>query len=293
MSPESGSGFAAATPTLVIEARPDTIWGSLRALWRYRGFYGFLFKTVLMRKARNTLLGVWWLILRPVFTAAGLLFAFTQVAPVSTGHDIPYPVFFLSGFIPWRLFQGTLTLLPRSFSWTRGIMQRTYFPRILVPLAGFGPVLIEIATLTVVFVVVVGHAVWLGGPVPVRLGWQTLWLLPALLGALTFALSIGMVLGVVTLFFRDVIYSVGFLAQLVMLATPVLYPVTFVSEPYRWVVYALNPMAQIVIVSRWALTGQGSFEPLFIALSFATILMVFAVCVTFFLRAEVHLGDQL
>jgi lipopolysaccharide transport system permease protein len=284
---------AALAPTLVIEARPDTLWGSLRALWRYRGFYGFLFKTVLMRKARNTLLGVWWLILRPVATAAGLLFAFTQIAPVSTGHDVPYPVFFLSGFIPWRLFQGTLTLLPRSFSWTRGIMQRTYFPRILVPLAGFGPVLIEGAALVMLFLIVVAYAVWQGGPVPVRLGWETLWVLPALLGALTFALAIGMVLGVVALFFRDVIYSVGFMAQLLMFATPVLYPVTFVSEPYRWIVYAFNPMAQIVVLSRWALTGQGSFDPFFITLSFATILLVFAACTTFFLRAEVHLGDQL
>jgi len=66
-----------------------------------------------------------------------------------------------------------------------------------------------------------------------------------------------------------------------------------VSEQYRWVLYTLNPMAQIVIVSRWALTGQGTFEPLFVALSFGTILLVFAACVTFFLRAEVYLGDQL
>ena len=291
MTPERGA--EAVAPTVVIEARPDTIWGSLRSLWRYRGFYGFLFHTVLMRKARNTLLGVWWLILRPVATALGLLFAFTQVAPVSTGHDVPYPVFFLSGFIPWRLFQGTLTLLPRSFSWTRGIMQRTYFPRILVPLAGFGPVLIEVAALTAVFLIVVAHAVWQGGPVPLRLGWETLWVLPALMGALTFALAIGMVLGVVALFFRDVIYSVGFIAQLLMFATPVLYPVTFVSEPYRWIVYALNPMAQMVMLSRWALTGEGGFDTTFVALSFGTILVVFAACVTFFLRAEVHLGDQL
>jgi lipopolysaccharide transport system permease protein len=287
------SNLAAATPTLVIEARPDSLGGSLRALWRYRGFYGFLFKTILMRRARNTLLGFWWLILRPVVTAGGLLFAFTQVAPVSTGNDIPYPVFFLSGFITWRLFQGTLTMLPRSLTWTRGIMQRTYFPRILVPLAGFGPVLLEVAALAAVFVIVVVHAVWVGGPAPVRLGWQTFWLLPALLASLTFAIAIGMVLGVVALFFRDVIYLVRFMAQLFMLATPVLYPVTFVSEPYRWLVYVLNPMAQIVMLSRWSLTGQGGFDPWFLALSFTTILLVFAACVTFFLRAEVQLGDQL
>ena len=293
MSPDAGATTADIRPTLIIEARPDTLWGSVRALWRYRGFYGFLFKTILLRKARNTLLGFWWLILRPVVTAVGLLFAFMQVAPVTTGHDVPYPVFFLSGFIPWRMFQGTVAVLPRSLMWTRGIMQRTYFPRILVPLAGFGSVLLEIVALIGVFLIVVAHAVWVGGPAPVRLGWQLLWLLPALLGALLFAIAIGSVLGIVALFFRDVIYSVGFMAQLFMFATPVLYPVTFVSEPYRWVVFVLNPMAQIVMLSRWALTGEGGFDPFFIALSFATILLVFFACVTFFLRAEMHLGDQL
>jgi lipopolysaccharide transport system permease protein len=297
MTPETGPASAADSgsgqPVIVIEARPDSAMANLRALWRYRGFYGFLFKEVLMRRARGTLLGFWWLILRPVLTAGGLLFAFMAVAPVETGQDIPYPVFFLSGYIPWRLFQGTVTMLPRSLSWARGIMQRTYFPRILVPLAGFGPVLIEVLALTVVFVVVVATAAWNGQPAAVSLSWSTLWLLPALMGALMFALGIGMVLGIVALFFRDVLYSIGFMVQILMLATPVVYPATFVSEQYRWVVYVLNPMAQVVIVSRWALTGQGAFEPFFVALSFATILLVLAACVAFFLRAEVHLGDQL
>jgi lipopolysaccharide transport system permease protein len=296
MTPEAMPAAADSGPgqaTIIIEARPDTALASLRALWRYRGFYGFLFKEVMMRKARGTLLGFWWLILRPVLTAGGLLFAFMHVAPVETGQDVPYPVFFLSGFIPWRLFQGTVTMLPRSFSWTRGIMQRTYFPRILVPLAGFGPVLVEVLALAVVFVAVVAAAAWKGEPSPVDLRLATLWLLPALLGALALAVSIGMVLGVVALFFRDVIYSVGFFVQIVMLATPVLYPVTFVSEQYRWIVYALNPLAQIVILARWALTGQGEFEPFFVALSFGTIALICVACVTFFLRAEVHLGDQL
>jgi lipopolysaccharide transport system permease protein len=281
-------------PTSVIEARPDSLWGNLRAMWRYRAFYGFLFKEIMMRKARGTLLGYWWLILRPLATAGGLLFAFMSVAPVNTGHDIPYPVFFLSGFIPWRLFQATLTQLPRSLSWTRSIMQRTYFPRLLVPLAGIGPTLVEFGALAAVFAVVVAMTAWnSGGAVPVTFGWQILWIVPCLLGALLLSLAFGMVASVVVLFFRDARYSVSFLAQGMLVATPVLYPVSFVSESYRWILYTLNPMAQVVIVSRWALTGQGVFEPFFVALSFATILAAFTAGVLFFLRAEVHLGDQL
>jgi lipopolysaccharide transport system permease protein len=281
-------------PTVIIEARPETIAARLRALWKYRGFYGFLFKEITMRKARGTLLGFWWLLLRPLIAAVGFIVAFAFVARLDTGQDVPYPVFFLSGFIPWRLFQATLTLLPRSLMWTRGIMQRTYFPRLLVPLAGFGPILIELAILCIMFAVVVGASSFGSeARVPLRFGWEMLWVLPCLLGALMFALAFGMVLSVVALFFRDVVFSVSYFAQMFMFLTPVLYPVTFVPETYRWVLYALNPMAQIVTVSRWALTGQGTFEAGFVALSFATVLVAFAASVTFFLRAEAHLGDQL
>lgn len=281
-----------AAPVIVIEARPDTMGGTLRALWRYRGFYGFLFKEILLRKARGTLLGAWWLILRPLIPAIGYISAFSVIAPISTGHDVPYPIFFLSGFIPWRVFEGTLTTLPRALMWTRGIMQRTYFPRLLVPLAGFGPVVIELAILAVLLVGYVGVA-WYGGEMPLRLGWHTWLLLPCLLAALMMALSFGMVLSVVALFFRDIIFTVGYVAQLVMFATPVLYPVTFVPEKYRWVVYTFNPMAEVVTMSRLALTGRGEYEPWLLVQSFATILGLFALGVTFFLRAERHLGDQL
>jgi lipopolysaccharide transport system permease protein len=281
-----------APPVTVIEARPETMAGNVRAMWRYRGFYKFLFKEIMLRKARGTLLGVWWLILRPLLPALGYISAFSVVAPISTGHDVPYPIFFLSGFIPWRLFEGTLTTLPRSLTWTRAIMQRTYFPRLLVPLAGIGPVLIEIAILVSMFLIYAGIG-WWHGEMPLRLGWYSWWLFPCLLAALMMALAFGMVFAIVALFFREVRFTIGYVAQLIMFATPVLYPVTVVPEKYRWVVYALNPMAEVVTTSRFALTGRGEFEPWLLVQSFATILVLFALGVTFFLRAEQHLGDQL
>jgi lipopolysaccharide transport system permease protein len=282
-----------AQPAIVIEARPDTIGARLRALWRYRGFFGFLFREITMRKARGTLLGFWWLILRPLAAAAAFIFVFSSVRPMDTGGGVPYPVFFLAGYIPWRLFQSAMTSLPRTLMWTQNIMRRTYFPRLLVPLAGFGTTLIEFAILSVVFV---GAATWLSlgdAPLPLRLGWETWWLLPALLAALLFALAFGLVFSVVALFFRDVVYSVRFVVQMLMFLTPVIYPVSFVPETYRWLLYALNPMAQVVVVSRWALTGEGPFELPFVLLSFATVLAVLAAGLAFFFRAETHLGDQL
>jgi len=283
---------SAPQPTIVIEARPDTVSARLRSLWHYRGFYGFLFQELTMRKGRGTLLGIWGIMLRPIIPAVGLIFAFGSVRPVDTG-GVPYAIFFLSGYIPWQMFQSALRYLPRSLGWSQSLMKRTYFPRLLVPLAGFGMTFIHFAILAVVFVVAVVMTMWRGEPFPLHLGWHTLWLVPGFIGILLFALSFGLVFSVVALFFRDVIFSLRFFAQIMMFLTPVIYPVTFIPEPYRWVVYVLNPMAQLVVVCRYALIGEGDVQLPFLLLSFAMILVALVGSVAFFLRAELHLGDQM
>jgi lipopolysaccharide transport system permease protein len=279
-------------PSLVIEARPETMLARLASLWRYRGFFGFLFNELTLRKARGTLLGIWGLLLRPLIPAVILIYTFGSIRPLDTGTTVPYSVFFLSGYIPWRLFQSSLRYVPRSLTWSQSLMRRTYFPRLLVPLAGFGMTFIETGILIGAFVVVVAMTAWRGEPFPLHLGWHTIWLLPCLLAALLFSLAFGLVFSVVALFFRDVIFSLRLFSQVAMLATPILYPVSFVPEQYRWALYTLNPMAQIVMVSRWSLTGQGGLDLGFLMISFGTVLVALAASVVFFLRAEAHLGDQ-
>ena len=205
---------------------------------------------------------------------------------------MPYSVFFLSGYISWRIFQSALHFLPRTMTWTQSIMRRAYFPRLLVPFAGLAPTLIEFALLLVAFAVVVVSAWWSDGQLPLRVGWQMLGVVPAVIGALMFALTIGMPTAVIALFFRDVRYAIRSFASVFMFLTPVVYPVTFIPEQYRWAMYAFNPMAAIVELSRWALIG-GQLNGGYLALSFATNIILFMVSVAFFLRAEAYLGDQL
>jgi lipopolysaccharide transport system permease protein len=280
-------------PTIVIEARPESAVARLRSLWHYRAFFSFLSKEIVMRRARGTLLGSWWVVLRPLIPVVTLIFTFTSIKPVDTAAGVPYSVFFLSGYITWRVFQSAVMYLPRALTWTQSIMRRAYFPRLLVPLAALTPTFIEFVLLCIAFVIVVGVAWWSEGRLPVRIGWQTLALVPALAGAVMFALAIGMPTAVIALFFRDARYAIRSLAGMFMFLTPVIYPVTFIPEQYRWAMYAFNPMAAIVELSRWALTGTGDLNPFYIALSFATNIVLFIASTAFFLRAEVYLGDQL
>jgi homopolymeric O-antigen transport system permease protein len=282
-----------AQPTIVIEARSESVAGRVRSIWQYRAFLGFLAKEIVMRRARGTLLGFWWVLFRPLVPVVTLIFTFTSVKPVETSAGVPYSVFFLSGYITWRLFQSALTYLPRAMTWTQSIMQRAYFPRLLVPLAGLAPTLIEFALLCVAFVIIVIVAWWNDGHMPLVIGWQLLGLIPAVIGALMFALAIGMPTAIIALFFRDVRYALRSFASACMFLTPVVYPITFIPEHYRWVMYAFNPMAAVVELSRWALTGSGHPDALYITLSFATNILLFVASVAFFLRAEMYLGDQL
>ena len=120
------------------------------------------------------------LLLRPLVPAVGADLRVRIGAPVDTGGTVPYAVFFLSGYLPVRLFQSALRYVPRSLTWSQSLMRRTYFPRLLVPLAGFGTTFIEFGRSAGVFAVVVVMTVGRGEPFPLHLGWQTLWLLPCL-----------------------------------------------------------------------------------------------------------------
>lgn len=284
--------MSASQPTIVIEARPDTLGARLRSLWQYRAFLGFLSKEIVMRRARGTLLGFWWVLLRPLMPAVTLIFTFTSVKPVETPGGVPYSVFFMSGYVTWRVFQSALQYLPRTMTWMQSIMRRAYFPRLLVPVAGLAPTLIEFALLLGAFAVVVIAAWWQDGRLPLRVGPEMLALVPAVIGALMFSLAIGMPTAVIALFFRDVRYAIRSFAGVFMFLTPVVYPVTFIPEQYRWAMYAFNPMAAVVELSRWALIG-GQLDWRYVALSFITNIVLFVASVVFFMRAETHLGDQL
>lgn len=278
--------------TTVIEARPKTIGARLLALWQYRIFYPMLFKEISMKKFRDTFLGFWWLIIRPLIPTTVIIVIFTFIRPMDSG-GLPYPIFFLSGFITWNVFHSTIIFMPRTLLWMQGLMRRTYFPKLLVPLAAVGPPLIELAVTTTVFVVVLIAFAVSSGRFPIDLGGHTLWFAASVCVALMFGVAIGMVTSVVALFFRDVVFSVSYFAQMFMFLTPVIYPVTFVPESYRWILYLLNPMATVVEVSRWSLTGQGEFVPAFVAVAFGTILLAFVTSVAFFLRAESFLADEM
>jgi homopolymeric O-antigen transport system permease protein len=276
----------------VIEARPSTLPDRLRAVWSHRSFYPLLLREISMRKFRATLFGFWWLVIRPLVPTVMAVITFTFFLPLNT-EGVPYPIFYFAGFITWNIFQASIQFMPRTMLWMRGMMKKIYFPKLLVPIASIGPPLMELAIVFTMFMLTVIVLYIQNGVFYIELGWNLLAVLPCMILALVLGLSIGMVTSMIALYVRDVVFSVGYFAQLAMLVTPVLYPITVVPESVRWIVYILNPMAAIVETSRWAFTGQGEFSPLWFALSAMEICGITALCLIFFLRAETYLADAL
>jgi len=275
---------------IVIEARPTSIVGRFRDAWKYRRYYPILLKEITMRKFRNTVLGFWWLIIRPLIPVVIAIVTFTYFIEMDTG-DLPYGIFFMAGFIVWNVVESTLQFMARTMMWTRNIMKKMYLPKLLIPFASIGPPAIELGIVIIAFFVLLGYYYY---TVDIfYLQWDIGLLLFPVCVFLAAALSIaiGSVIAMVALVMRDIIYSVRYVMQLIMFITPVIYPLSAVPEDVQWVFIALNPMTGVIETSRWALTGFESFDPILLLISVIQITLICLLCLTFFSRADSYLSD--
>lgn len=275
---------------LVIEARPASLLGRIKSAWQYRHYYPILLKEITLRKFRNTVLGFWWLILRPLIPVVAATVAFTYFVEIDTG-DLPYGIFFLSGFIIYNTVESLLMFMSRTMMWTRNIMKKMYLPKLLVPLASIGPPLVELAITIIALIVLATFYYFTQDVFYIEWDWKLLLFLPCVLLAMVLAISIGMVVGVIALIMKDIVYSIRYIMQLVMFITPVIYPLSSVPENVQWVFVAFNPMTGLIETSRWALTGFGTFDPLLLLVSTVQVLVIGILCLSFFSRADSFLSD--
>ena len=231
-----------------IHIEPSRGWISLklRELWEYRELLYFLTWRDIKVRYKQTALGAAWAIIQPFFTMVVFSLFFGKLAKVPS-DGIPYPIFSYAALLPWNYFAGSLGQAANSLVNSANLIQKVYFPRLVVPISS---VLSGVVDFAIAFVVLLGMMVYYGiHPT------SGIWLLPLfLLLALITALGVGMWLSALNVEYRDVRYVVSFLVQFWMFATPVVYPSSLLSEPWR-TLYGLNPMVGVVEGFRWALLG--------------------------------------
>ena len=234
-------------PEILIRSTKGMLPLHLGEIWRYRELFYFLAWRDIMVRYKQTVLGAAWAIIQPFFTMVVFTIFFGRLANVPS-DGIPYPIFSFCALIPWTLFAYTLNQSSNSLVSERGLITKVYFPRLILPMASVLSGLVDFA---IAFVVLLGMMVYYGITPTTNVVY-----LPIFLGfMLVTALSIGLWLSALNVRYRDIRYTIPFLTQFWLFASPVAYSSSLVPEEWRWV-YGLNPMASVIEGFRWALLGR-------------------------------------
>lgn len=235
-------------PLPVFRVAPRRGWVSLRLndVWQYRELLYFLTWRDVKVRYKQTALGAAWAVIQPLFTMLVFSLFFGRLAKMPS-DGLPYPVFAYAALVPWTFFANGLAQSADSLVGSANLLRKVYFPRLLIPMATVMSGLLDFG---IAFLVLLGLMVWYGVLPTVNIVWLPLFLLLALVTAL----GVGLWLSALNVLFRDVRYTVPFLVQFWLFATPIAYPSSLLPEPWR-IVYGLNPMAGVVEGFRWALLG--------------------------------------
>lgn len=267
-----------------IQIAPASAWPriELRELWRYRELLYFLTWRDLKVHYKQTALGAAWAVIQPLFMMIVFSVFFGKLARVPS-DGVPYPVFTFCALLPWQVFANALTASSNSLVSNQNLITKVYFPRLVVPISAVLGGLVDFA---IAFVILIGMLVFYG-IVP---GWQIVALPAFILFAIMTALAVGLWLSALNVQYRDVRYTINFLIQFWLFATPVAYPSSIVPEKWR-VLYGLNPMAGVVEGFRWCLLSQRESPSPLVFVSALVVLVLLVGGLFYFRRMEQQFAD--
>lgn len=268
-------------PLFLIEPQRKFSLG-LRDLWIYRDLLFILAERDIKLRYKQTMLGIAWVILQPLVTAIIFTIVFGNFARMPS-EGLPYILFVFAGLLPWNLFSSSLSRAGGSLVSNAGLISKIYFPRLLVPIASVGAILVDFA---VAFAVTMILMVYFGIPFTWRLAALPYFLLITLLTSM----GVSLLISALSVYYRDFMYALPFLIQAWTYASPVVYSMSIIPEQWRWVV-SINPAIGFIEGFRWSLLGsQGLTREMFLISTISAIVFfVFGLIV--FRRVERGFAD--
>ena len=279
---ELTSGSMTRVPTVVIQPTKGLFHLELGALWQYRELLRTLVWRDIKVRYKQTAIGAGWAIIQPLMTMVIFTVVFGKLAKIPS-DGLPYPVFAYTALLPWTYFAQGLTRSGNSLVGNSNLITKVYFPRLLMPVSALGAPTVDFL---LSFLILLGLMAWYG----ITPTWSVLALPLLLLLAVLTAITAGLWLSPINVKYRDVNYTLPFLTQFWMYASPVVYPVSLVPEQWRWV-YCLNPMVGVIEGFRWALLGKQSPDFMVVAVSASVVFVFFLGGVVFFKRMERIFAD--
>lgn len=268
----------------VIRIEPSVGWVSLKLgeLLKYRELIYFLIWRDIKVRYKQTALGVAWAIIQPLFTMMVFSLFFGRLAKIPS-DGIPYPIFSYAALVPWTFFSNGLSLASNSLVGNANLIKKVYFPRLAIPIA---TVLAGVVDFILAFIVLIGMMAYFGFVPTINVLWLPLLLLLALITSL----GVSLWFSAMNVEFRDVRYIMPFLTQFWLFSTPIAYPSSLLSEPWR-TLYGLNPMVGVVEGFRWALLGTKTAPGTIVFVSALAALALLISGALYFRRMEKTFAD--
>ena len=242
-----------------LEIKPrNAIWDlNLRELWHYKDLIILFVRRDFVAQYKQTVLGPLWHLIQPVLTTAMFLLLFTRIASIPT-DGIPPVLFYLSGITIWNYFSTCLINTSNTFVANAGIFGKVYFPRLVIPLSVVLSNLIRFGIQVGLFLVVLAFYI-IKGSVLLTFSWNLLFLPVLVLLMAGMGLGLGIIISSLTTKYRDFTVLIGFAVQLMMYATPVAYPLSFLENKSFAPFIEWNPLSAVVEGFRYCIFQSGSF----------------------------------
>jgi lipopolysaccharide transport system permease protein len=243
---------------LVIRPKSSLLDINFKELWRYRDLLLLFVRRDFVSVYKQTILGPVWFFIQPLLTTATFTFVFTKLAGIST-DGLPAPLFYLIGVTFWNYFSSCLTSTSTTFVSNAAVFGKVYFPRLIMPLS---IVISSLIKLSIQFLLLV--IAWIyyfyTDPAAIEPNLSML-LIPVYIVLMAgLGLGFGIILSSVTTKYKDFSFLIAFGVQLLMYATPVIYPFSLITDPYISMIVSLNPMTGIIEGIKYGLTGHGIFD---------------------------------
>ena len=266
--------------------QPDRGWFDLALgeLWTYRDLLWTLVWRNLTVRYKQSAVGIAWAVIKPVLQMLVFSVVFGRLAGLPS-EGMPYPVFLYAGLLPWTYFSSTITSASGSLLAGGNMINKVYFPRMILP---FSYLFTSLIDLFLAMLVLLAMMFWYRADM--TFGPQMLLFLVFLVPAVVFAGGLSLWLCALAVKYRDIHHLVPYLLQIGMFITPVVYAVKLLPARYQWLL-ELNPMTGVIEGFRWSLLGKPVTDWGLLCLGFALALLLLLTGMVYFRRVDRTLAD--
>lgn len=273
---------------LIITSDSQRFFPKINAVWKYKDLLFLLVRRDFVSTYKQTLLGSLWYFISPLITTVLFSLVFGTLAKIST-EGIPPLVFYMSGLIPWTFFSDSLNKTSQTFTGNAALFGKVYFPRIIVPIAAIFSNGVKLGAQFFLFLLFWSFYYFnINSFTPV---WNKIWAFPLLIALMgLMGMGMGLIISSMNVRYRDINFLVSVMVQLLMYASPIIYPVSALPEKYR-IFILLNPVSPLIEAFKYVFLGIGFFSWSSLAYSLCITILVLLAGLFVFTRIEKNFVD--